>query len=492
VPGLVVVAVLGVAGVVATLGYNAVATGDPLQFPYQAFAPADGIGFGRREILSYSRVYDTELALRANRLVLGSLATRWAFAAPLGPLVAAFGVLVGLARHEADAVGGVCPPQTVRLLLFGVGVSVVLGNVAFWGNLNVLADLGDPTDGLVYSLGPFYHFDLLVPLSVFGAAGFAWVGTRLAAAGDPDGQRVTGGGRAVLAAAVVLGLVAGGVATAGAVEGPVERNAAYTDRYETGYEPFERRADGDWARSPFGDRAAFDRALVFVPTPYGDWLGHPFQSLSNAGDLGGDAVYALDGPPDRDFRVLETTDRTPYRFTYRGTWTPDPDDRVEPTIQRLERRSAPAFAGETTVGVVGTPASVRLSADGDRAAYRVRDAPGSTLTVPWVLEPGRARLADERFVPRTGDGVVGFEAGTELAVSVTFVQTGGATVTYRQVLTVRERDGRVELFWPPVVRVCRLTPDCGRRGTYIEGLEDEYLTGVSVNTTVGPRSAGAV
>ena len=48
-------AALGLAGVAVTLGYNAVVTGDPLLFPYQAFAPMDGPGFGTREILGRTR-----------------------------------------------------------------------------------------------------------------------------------------------------------------------------------------------------------------------------------------------------------------------------------------------------------------------------------------------------------------------------------------------------------------------------------------------------
>ncbi|MFC6976327.1 glycosyltransferase family 39 protein [Halomicroarcula sp. GCM10025709] len=50
-------AVFGTAGVLLALGYNTLTTGDPLVFPYQAFAPNDGLGFGRRSILAYSREF---------------------------------------------------------------------------------------------------------------------------------------------------------------------------------------------------------------------------------------------------------------------------------------------------------------------------------------------------------------------------------------------------------------------------------------------------
>ncbi|MDY7081838.1 MAG: glycosyltransferase family 39 protein [Halobacteria archaeon] len=61
-----VISFFGVAGVAVTLGYNAIMTGSPLVFPYLEFAPHDGIGFGRRAILGYDRIYTPELGLRAN------------------------------------------------------------------------------------------------------------------------------------------------------------------------------------------------------------------------------------------------------------------------------------------------------------------------------------------------------------------------------------------------------------------------------------------
>jgi hypothetical protein len=86
----------------------------------------------------------------------------------------------------------------------------------------------------------------------------------------------------------------------------------------------------------------------------------------------------------------------------------------------------------------------------------------------------------EGFEPR-GDGAVRFEGATRLSLMVTFVQEGGATVTYRQELTVRADGNRVEVVWPPEIRVCRLTPDCGYEGTYL-GDRGEYLDGVVVRT----------
>jgi len=495
-----VVAVLGAAGVGVTLYYNALVTGDPLTFPYQAFAPRDGLGFGSREILGYSREYTPELALRANRLVLESFVRRWSFAPPLGVALAALGLVLTVGpgasvlgpRAAARANDRVynAYDEAIRGTFAGVAVSVVAGNVLFWGNLNVLGGLSDPTDGLISVLGPFYHFDLLLPASAFAAAGgvYLWrLLRRVAVASDLSATGV----RVALAVVLVSGLAVSGIATDRAVDAPIERNAAYTDRYEGAYEPFESRADGDWRGGPLGDDPAFEDAVVFVPTPYGRWLGHPFQSTWNDAGLDGEVVYALSGPPGETFAVFDAyPDRSYHRFAYRGTWTPDPSDGVRTAVERLRVRDGSHHEVHTTVGVVGSPSTVRLVAgDPDEpgttvAAYEVTADPTGDLTVGWLIGPGRARVIGEEFEPRgDGNGTVRFKGTTRLALVVTFVQEGGATVSYRQALTVRAAGNRVELVWPPETRVCRLTPDCGHEGTYLGG-EGEYLDGVRVDTTV--------
>jgi len=495
------VGLLGAGGVGLSLSYNAIATGDPLTFPYQAFAPRDGLGFGTREILEYSREYTPALALRANRLVLEAFVLRWSFAPPLGVGLAAVGILLTVgpgasvlgprAAARADDRVYNAYDEALRAAFAGVAASVVAGNLLFWGNLNVLGDLSDPTDGLIAVLGPFYHFDLLLPFSAFGAAGAVYL-WRLLRRSAAESDLPATGVRVTLAVVLVAGLAVSGVATHRALDDPVERNADYTDRYERAYEPFEARAGGEWRGGPLGDDPAFENGLVFVPTPYGDWLGHPFQSTWNDAGLDGEAVYALSGPPGETFAVLGAyPDRNYYRFAYRGTWTPEPSGDFRSTVQRLRVREGSGHEVRTTVGVVGTPSTVRLVAgtpdtDGATvAAYDVTAERTGNLTVGWRVGPGRAAVTGEGFRPRN-DGTLRFEGATRLALVVTFVQEGGATVSYRQELTVRTDGDRVELVWPPETRICRLTPDCGREGTYLgpgNGYVDGAVVGTDVNTT---------
>ncbi|MGM0448795.1 MAG: ArnT family glycosyltransferase, partial [Methanobacteriota archaeon] len=180
-------ALFGTLFVGVTLAYNLRVTGSPLTFPYEAFAPMDGPGFGERRILGHSVEYTPALALESNGYALWELATRWVAGGPLGTLLALVGGAVAVRRWRAggDLAGGASAVaeggasaaarsgspsfrRLAALLLAGVAVSVVVGNLFFWGTHNALATLSDPTDGLAALFGPFYHFDLLVPLSVFG------------------------------------------------------------------------------------------------------------------------------------------------------------------------------------------------------------------------------------------------------------------------------------------------------------------------------------
>ncbi|WP_241686282.1 ArnT family glycosyltransferase, partial [Halorubrum amylolyticum] len=223
-------ALFGTLFVGVTLAYNLRMTGSPLTFPYEAFAPMDGPGFGERQILGHTEEYTPELALRSNGYALWYLATRWIVAGPLGTLLALAGGglaarrwlsgrrAVGVAdgsgdgdagRDNGDGVtAGRRFERTAGLLLSGVVGSVVVGNLFFWGTNNLLATFSDPTDGLVAGFGPFYHFDLLVPLSIFGGVaviaggrGLSRLRARLAARGAPRT------GRAAVVAIAALALL---------------------------------------------------------------------------------------------------------------------------------------------------------------------------------------------------------------------------------------------------------------------------------------------
>ncbi|WP_049926793.1 DUF7846 domain-containing protein [Natronomonas moolapensis] len=468
--GLTALVGLGFVGV--TLAYNVRMTGSAVLFPYEAFAPADGPGFGPREILGHSVVYTPELALTATGYALRYLATRWFVAGPIGTTAALAGLALVARRWIDGRDDGDAFERRAGLALAGLLVSVTAGNVAFWGNYNVLATMSDPTDGLVSQFGPFYHFDLLVPLSVFAAvavvAGWDRGVPAVRSSIERRGSRRVA--RAAVALLVLSALVGASVAAAAAISAPLDRNAAHTDKYATAYEPVEA--------------ADLEDAVVFVPTPYGDWQNHPFQYLRNDGGLDGSVVYALDRDPGGDFAVLDAyPDRTHYRFAYRGEWTPNPDRHVTPTLETLELRRGTALAGETVVGVPPrvARATVRLESEtGASSEYAVSD-PGGSIAVPWSIDRDAARLTAADDAVRVG--------GTDTVVlTVTLVQPDGGTLTYRQETTVRTDLEGVEAVWPPERSVCPLVTACGNEGTYLPDRPDAHRDGVSFETRLGPQA----
>ena len=456
---LLAVAGLGVAGVVVTLAYNLVTTGDLLVFPYKAFGPNDGIGFGRHELLGYDRVYSPALAAETTGRLLGLLTTEWTVAGPVGTLLA----LVGLAKLPTDREALADPTlaaPALRVVFLGLVPAVVLGNAYFWGTLNGLEN------GLIGLLGPYYHFDLLLPLSAFGAAGaFVCWGRLRRATADLDAP--TQG--AVLAVTLLLSAAVGGVAGVEAVAEPYDENRLRTSHLAETYEPFE-----SW--SP-------DRALVFVPDPYGDWLHHPFQHLRNDPGFDGDALYVInDGDVER-FEAIDATDgRRPYRFTYRGSWT-GAVTPTEPALTPLDVKRGDRLRATTTVGVPAraTRARARIVTEAGSARYAI-GAVGGPVTVDWAVNAtdGNASvLASNGTAAATAPLPAGVSRVTLL---VTFVEPQGTTVTYRQTASVERTVRGVRVIWPPEMKVCSLTTDCGRDGVYV-GANGDYVSGVSITTS---------
>jgi hypothetical protein len=457
-----VTAALGLVGVGVALGYNAVVTGSPLLFPYEAFAPLDGLGFGQRAILAHEVEYTPGLAVRSNLSVLHQFFTRWASAGVLGTLLAVFGVVCWAVRGRRDGF------DSRQVALFGVGVAVVVGNVYFWGNYNVLGNPAVPDDGLINFLGPYYHFDLLVPTAAFGARGTLALADRYRELATDRLERprpaVVAG--VVVCTAVLVG--AGGLAMAD----PVSDNRSVTDRYHAAYEPFE---DRDLRGS-----------VVLLPEPYGDWLNHPFQALRNDPGFDGPTVYAR---RERALAVAEIyPDRPLYRYTYRGEWAPTEGPPVTPRLQRVRTVTGDRAVVNATLGVPDgvERVSIRVGTEEEGALYAARGTPDRLSLSLVVEDDGDVSLRGP--LERVGDGRVAVGARDRVTVDVLLDYAGGGGVTYRIELPVERDGGRVRAL-TPYLEVCRTARECGGDAAYVPDATGE---GISMDVTLRDGTSGSV
>jgi len=450
-PRLASTAILGLAGVGLALAYNAVLTGSPWLFPYEAFAPLDGLGFGRRALLGHGVDYTPALALRANREVLWVFFSEWFVGGLAGMTLAALGVVAVTRR------GWSARPAA----LAGLFLSIAVGNGYFWGNRNILGDLSVAGDGLIGALGPYYHFDLLLPAAAFAAVGGITVATTVREiAHDHLAPRPA---RAVLLTTLLLGTVVLGGVTAAHADTHVEDNMEVTRTYERAYVPFEGGPPAN--------------ALVLLPTPYGEWLNHPFQPLRNEPDFDGRAVYAID---DRPFAVADAfPDRRLYRYTYRGPWAPYDGSPMTARLQPVDDVAGRAVHVETTVGVpdgaVGVTARVATDEGGD---YYVAPTLDEELDIRLVVTEGAVRLHGD--VTPVGDGTLGVTGRDAVRLTI-FVDFGaGDGLTYRLDLPVDASAG-VTRALSPRVEWCRDARTCGGEAAYVP---ETAPAGVSIRTTM--------
>jgi len=427
----------GCLGVLVALGYNAVVTGDPFTFPYAAFAPLDGIGFGERAILGHTEQYTPQLALRANARVLAAFFGRWAVAGAFGTVLAALGTVLALVapRRQRNARTAV---------LAGLFVSIPVGNVFFWGNLNVLGALESPGDGLLAFLGPYYHFDLLVPVAAFAA--YAGVRGTLGLRRTVQNRFDTRQARAVVAACLLVVSAGLAGATVTAIDEPLDRNRNVTAEYEPAYQPFENRS--------------VENAIVFLPTPYGDWLGHPFQALRNDPDFEGSIVYAV---AERQFAVVDAyPNRTYYRYVYDGTWAPTDGDAVDARLRPIEVHEGDRLALDGRFGIPDSPESVSVRlASGDEQTYYASSPTNGSLDLRLVAGE-RARLTGN--VTAVNGSTVPIDGQDSLTLSV-FVDEGPAGgFGYRLVMPL-DGEGNDLRVLPPTTEICPDFRCSGGHGT---------------------------
>jgi hypothetical protein len=132
--------------------------------------------------------------------------------------------------------------------------------------------------------------------------------------------------------------------------------------------------------------------------------------------------------------------------------------------------------------VGSTAASIRIETEDGYSRYEPPEL-SETVRVDWAVTPEGVRVTNHKRAAGSEDGeLLSLPSGaSEVDLVVTFVDGSGESITYRQELTIDRRDGRILAHWPPETRVCELSTECGREGTWV-GPSESYLDGVSVET----------
>jgi hypothetical protein len=458
-PRQLLVAALGLCGVCLAFGYNAAMTGSPFVFPYQAFAPLDGIGFGHREILAHEQQYTPRLALRANGRVVALFFTEWIAGGILGTALIGVGLL-SVARGRLSA---------RRAVLAGQFVTIIAGNVFFWGNFNILGDLDRAGDGLVSVFGPYYHFDLLVPSAAFAAVGLVWLARgSFGILADRFDARKAAIGAAVL---VVVCVGVAGSVTAQDLETRVDENMEATNTYETVYEPF--------------DDGPPENSLVLVPDPYGDWLNHPMQALRNDPDYDGRAVYAIHDHPFETAAAFP--DRDLYRLTYRGAWNPVEGSPQAARLQRVHDVTGQRVQFNTTVGIPGGANGVTARVETDEGSVNyVAPRIDDTLTLTATFSGESVDLGGDFRPVRERSTALSERETVRVILFVDYGLSGG--FSYRFDIPVETTDEGVRAL-SPRVEYCRNVRVCGGSATYIPELAP---AGVSIETALSTNQTETV
>ena len=333
-----------------TLVYNAVVVGDPFRLPFTVTGPQDTFGFGDRGVFPRYTVHFTAADGVAG--VLANLRGTPGWVA--GGLVLVALAVLGLVRTRG----------TARWAVAALALVVPLGYLPFWGPWAISAQW----EGLEL-FGPFYWLPVVVPLTVFGAAGLAVVARR----------------KRSLAAVVVAAMVG---LTALAVPGPVTGNREVTAEYRA-------------VRQVVAD-AGLDDALLFLPRR-GD-LGFESDTpyLQNDPALQQPVLYA----EQRGAADLALAERFPGRSLHRLS----EDDDGLPVVEPLRVDAGPQVTLRLRLtNTTDAPVAVAYLRVGDRTHEQPLDetsSPGEEYEVTWTVAAPGVAPSDPAEVVLPDDGVL--------------------------------------------------------------------------------------
>ncbi len=381
-----------------TLGYNYLMTGNPLLFGYNAYEPADKLGFGIRRFAPGlpDIIYTPADALQGIIVRLATLPF-WVFGGALLIVLA----IIALKRRRLRA------PE---ILFLGIAGAVVLGNALYWGNNPV------STRELLGDMGPFYYVDLLLPLCLLGARGF-FDAVRLLRRpwrrGPVSASEASRSGAPSLTTAVMLALVIPLAAVTAYLTGrALDANFRYTVKHAAIYSPVVN--------------GRLESALVFLPAPYGPFIHHPFGYLLNDPSFNGPVVYARNLGNENLELMKAMPERRAYVYMYQGKYTERAEDVAPVSLIRIQPVEGRFLSVDMeAVNTTNRPFVWAYIWNGEKTlTYLLDDQSGSgkTYRFRWYVAADRLYF-DGPNKGRADATIQGLSGKTTLNVAVAFSPT---------------------------------------------------------------------
>jgi 4-amino-4-deoxy-L-arabinose transferase-like glycosyltransferase len=347
----------------ALLIYNTVLMGSPTRNTFTVTGSTDALGFGQRGVFPTSsfnyRVVDAPVSVERTLVQFPA----WTFGGVV--LVAIAGLGLWSCRRRGAWVWAIA----------GIAVSFIVGYALFWSPYSIVKLWPGAR-----TLGPFYHLALLIPLTIFGAAGLVAVFDR---------NRVLG----VVTVAVMV------VVTAVNLGPRVERNRNVTHQYQ--------------AVARMVRDAHLGRAVLFMEDRGESGFESAAPFLENTPSLDRPVLYAQEGGP-ADIDVLT---RFPDRIGARLRAELRPGDALLDPTRFVERVHVEAGVSVplhlTIVNTVGAPTVVaRLSVAGvDRSiVLDTSSTRGRHYDVTWLLTSQPVGAAPNVVEVPAGKGLATAEA----------------------------------------------------------------------------------
>jgi hypothetical protein len=378
------------------LAYNTLAAGGPMRSPFVRVAPSDTLGFGPKTFAtSVPKVLFTPARGWQSVAAHAVLTSFWC-AGGLVLILVALWAFVSLR-----------PLGPLGSLLLG-GAALVVGHFFFWAGYNALHIWGAPR-----FIGPYYFMPLLIPILILGARGLdlMWRWDRRTAIYTVFAM--------ALASTFVLAL---------ALRVNLQLSAEDRRLYD-------------------GTTDGLGASVVFVPSPFGNHLLHPFAGFENSASYEGRIVYALDQGDRRNLDVLaDYPDRDVFFFHVHGRYRVDPPDpRLEGVLEHGRVVTTRSFTGPLLVDnpLPGSHMIVTVSG-ADSVSARLHERSTTDRLVLHVASQGaevagadvmvRAPLADRGFLT--------------IQFAVAWHEAGPRVVFYRRKIAYERQGDVVRMLLP--------------------------------------------